>query len=57
MNCARCGEELTNGIYLGDFLAGIVGKFKPWDSVDLCEECHIDIILIIENWWNKKEKD
>jgi hypothetical protein len=53
MECDRCGKELKDSIYIGDFLPfEITGK----EGIDLCEDCHKEIINIIQNWW-KEESD
>ena len=50
IKCDRCGKELKDGIYLGDFLTGIVSENS---NIELCKECSEKIEGIIQNWWEE----
>ena len=40
--CDKCGKEIT-------------GDVKQINGLDLCEECHGELILLIQNWIDNDE--
>ena len=48
--CYRCGEELNKEIYIGDGILGYL-DMPEMITVDLCKECHTELVNVIKNWW------
>lgn len=53
--CDRCGNSLEDGIYIGDYIAGIVENIDHSVCIDLCEDCSNEIRRIVNEWWNSIE--